>query len=144
MTGAWTSMSRLIVLGAIALAGCQIDSREQVLMVTKSQVALRSVQSRVFDTADRIATLQTVVATMQDLNFVIHDSSLVLGTVSGTKSSGFQPVRMTVTVRPHGEKQVLVRANAQQGLVSIDDPKPYQDFFSALSKAMFLTAQEAD
>jgi hypothetical protein len=51
---------------------------------------------------------------------------------------------MTVTVRPRGDKQLLVRANAQVGVNSIDDPATYQDFFAALEKAMFLTAQQVD
>jgi len=51
---------------------------------------------------------------------------------------------MTVTVRPRGEAQLLVRANAQYQLQAIEEPKPYQDFFVALEKAMFLTAHEVN
>ena len=44
----------------------------------------------------------------------------------------------------------LVRANAQfkayptLGAKAVDDPAPYQDFFTALEKSMFLTAQQVD
>ena len=51
---------------------------------------------------------------------------------------------MSVTVRPRGEKQLLVRANAQYGVKSVEDPVTYQDFFTALEKAIFLTAQQVD
>ena len=51
---------------------------------------------------------------------------------------------MTVTVRDHGKKQLLVRASAQYNAAAIVDPQPYQEFFAALEKAMFLTAHDAD
>jgi hypothetical protein len=51
---------------------------------------------------------------------------------------------MTVTVRPRGETQLLVRANAQHGITAVDDPETYQDFFNALGKSLFLTAQQVD
>jgi len=41
-------------------------------------------------------------------------------------------------------KQLLVRANAQYGSKAIEDPKIYQDFFAALEKSIFLTAQQVD
>jgi hypothetical protein len=92
---------------------------------------------------DRIGTLRTVIATLQDLGFVVDKADEILGTVSATKLSGYQ-LRMTVTVRPRGEKQLLVRANAEFGDKAVEDPQPYQNFFAALEKSMFLTAQEVD
>lgn len=137
----------LRVFGALAvllmLTACQTDSRQQVLATTKSQVELRSIQTRAFDTTDKEKTLRTVMATLQDLNFVLDKADAVLGTVSGTKLDGYQ-LRMTVTVRPRGENQLLVRANAQYNIYPVEDPEPYQQFFAALQKAMFLTAQQVD
>jgi hypothetical protein len=37
-----------------------------------------------------------------------------------------------------------VRANAEYQEKAVEDPLPYQDFFTALEKAMFLTAQQVD
>ena len=132
----------LAVMCLAAVAGCA-PSTDAVLETGKSAVALRSFQQRAFDTADVEKTLRTVISTLQDLSFVIDKADLDLGTVSATKLSGYQ-VRMTVTVRPRGTTQVLVRANAQYMDRAIEDPKPYQDFFVALEKAMFLTAHQVD
>ncbi len=66
-----------------------------------------------------------------------------LGTVTATKLDRYT-LRMTVTVRPRGASQLLVRANAQYQLEAVDDPEPYQRFFAALAKAMFLEAQHVE
>jgi hypothetical protein len=128
---------------ALCLTGCLTNSEDEVLMTDKSQVALRAEQTRTFDTADRLATLRAVVATLQDLGFVVDKADDVLGTVSGTKLAGYS-LRMTVTVRPHGATQVLVRASAQYNITAVSDPAPYQQFFSALSKSLFLAANQID
>ncbi len=142
-------LSAAVVAVTLAATGCQTDSRQQALATAASQVQLRSFQTRAFDTTDRTKTLRTVMATMQDLGFVLDKADATLGSVSGTKfgrsevGSPYQ-LRMTVTVRPRGESQTLVRANAQYQLEAIEDAGPYQDFFVALEKAMFLTAHQAD
>ncbi|HYD69565.1 hypothetical protein [Azospirillum sp.] len=128
----------LLLLGA-----CQTDSRQQVLATDKSQVELRAIQTRAFDTTDRNLTIRNVIASLQDLGFVIDKADEQLGIVSGTKLSGYA-MRMTVTVRPRGKTQTAVRASAQYNLVAVSDAEPYQQFFAALSKAMFLTANEVD
>lgn len=132
-----------IVLSACAVLTACGTSRRELLAVSKSQLQLRSIQTRAFETTDREKTLRTVIATMQDLGFVIDDANYTLGSVSGTKLDNFQ-LRMTVTVRPRGTTQLLVRAGMQFNLTQVDDPEPYQQFFTALGRAMFLEAQEAE
>ena len=122
-------------------SGC--SSPTDSLLSSEGQVKLRNMQSRRFDTTDRIKTLRTAMATLQDLGFVIDKADATLGTVTATKLSGYV-VRMTVMVKPYGEKQLVVRANAQYNLKAIEDPEPYQQFFSALEKAMFLTAHNIE
>ena len=135
----------LAVIPLLLLAACQTDSRNEILATSsdKSQVALRSIQQRVFDTSDRQTALRTVISTLQDLGFVIDKADAVLGSVSGTKLDGYR-LRMTVSVRPRGQSQLTVRANAQYNLTAVEDPLPYQKFFAALEKSMFLTAQRVD
>lgn len=133
----------LSILGLFALGGCQTDSRQQILLTDRSQVELRAVQTRAFDTTDKNLTVRNVIATLQDLGFVIDKADEVLGTVSGTKLQGYT-MRITVTVRPRGSTQMAVRANAQYNLVAVSDAAPYQQFFAALEKAMFLQANEVD
>ncbi|MDH3596400.1 MAG: hypothetical protein OEM93_16285 [Rhodospirillales bacterium] len=133
----------LVVLLGFVSAGCQMDSRKQALATTESQVALRQIQTRAFDTTNRQLMLRTVIATMQDLSFVIDKADATLGSVSGTKLDGYQ-LRMSVTVRPRGQTQLLVRANAQYNITPVEDPEPYQQFFTALEKSVFLTAHNVD
>ena len=132
-----------VAVSVLLLAGCQTDSRKQILATTESQLALRQMQSRAFDTTDRNLMLRTVIATLQDLSFVIDEANERLGSVSGTKLDGYR-LRMTVSIRPRGETQLLVRANAQYNVKAVDDPEPYQQFFFALEKSLFLTAHQVD
>jgi len=132
----------LAVLG-LMLMGCQVDSKQQVLHTDRSQVEMRAIGTRAFDTTDRALTLRNVIATMQDLGFVVDKADTALGTVSGTKLSGYA-MRMTVTVRPRGAAQTAVRASAQYNIVAVSDAEPYQQFFAALEKAMFLQAHQVD
>jgi hypothetical protein len=117
----------ILALTVCACAGKQ----KKILLTQESQVKLRSIQSRVFDTTDRNLMLRTVIATLH------------LGTVSATKLKGYV-LRITVSVRPRGDKQMIVRSNAQYNLQTVEDPEPYQQFFTALSKALFLEAQQVE
>lgn len=133
----------LAILVPLLVAGCQTDSRQQVLYTDRSQVELRAVQTRAFDTTDKNLTVRNVIATLQDLGFVIDKADEPLGMISGTKLQGYT-MRITVTVRPRGASQMAVRANAQYNVVAVSDAAPYQQFFAALEKAMFLQANEVD
>jgi len=66
-------------------AEIQWDSSSQILMSEDSQVKLRAIQSRVYDTTDRTKILRTAVATLQDLFFDIDVLDEELGVVSGKK-----------------------------------------------------------
>ncbi len=131
----------LLVLAMVGV-GCG-SSKSQLLAADESQVKLRSIQTRAFDTTNKEKTLRTVMATLQDLGFVLDKADLELGTVTATKLEGYV-LRITVTVRPRGTTQLLVRANAEYQEHAVVDPKPYQQFFASLSKAMFLEAQQVE
>jgi hypothetical protein len=129
-------------LTALLLSSCA-TSQNQLLKSDASQLELRKIQSRSFGTGDVAKTLRSVMGTLQDLGFVIEKSDSSFGTVTATKLSGYN-LTMTVTIRQRSPKEVLVRANAQFNLSAVSKPEPYQDFFSALSKAMFLDAHEVE
>jgi hypothetical protein len=131
-----TLFSLFLVITLVSCAGKQ----QNILETSEPQVKLRSMQSRVFDITDQNRLLRTIIATFQDLGFVIDDAEESLGTVSGTKRSGYS-LRMTVSIRPRGTRQMIVRSNIQFNLQTIEEPEPYQYFFTTLSKALFLEAQ---
>lgn len=134
---------RALVLGVALLLVSGCASQNSHVLAGGNQVELRSMQTRAFDTTEQEKMLRAVISTLQDLDFIIDKADEELATVTGTKLSGYQ-VRMTVTVRPRGESQLLVRANAAYNLSAIEDPQPYQDFFSALSKSLFLVAHNVE
>jgi hypothetical protein len=131
----------MLIVALMLLAGCATQNSH--VLAGGSAVELRSFQTRAFDTTDKHKMLRTTIAVLQDLSFVIDKTDEDLGLVTGTKLSGYQ-IRMTVIVRPRGEKQLAVRASAIYNNKPIEDPMPYQDFFTALEKGIFLTAQKID
>ena len=133
----------LTLLMCLALTACQANSKDQIMGSKKSQVELRAFQAKAFNTSDQNKTLRTVMATLQDLGFVIDKADNDLGSVSGTKLDGYA-LKMTVTVTPKGKSKMVVRANAQYNIYAVEDPRPYQQFFTALEKSMFLKAQDVD
>lgn len=136
-------MKRGLVAIAVALlvSGCQTTQERVLDTGDQSQLQKRSYQTRIFETSDKERVMRGVISTMQDLSFVIERADLMLGTVSGTKFERQFTIRMTVSVRPKGSSQMVVRANGQLNVQPIEDPKAYQDFFVSLEKSLFLTAQ---
>ena len=127
----------VVIFGLTILSGC-VTTNQSVLGTQNSQVETRNYQSRTFDTSDKKMVLRSVISTMQDLGFIIDRADETLGTVSGTSFKNDS--KMTVSVRPVGTKQTMVRANAQSKLREISNPMAYQNFFNALSQSMFLDA----
>ena len=134
----------ILSLVLLSLTGCVSDSKKELFTSTASEVQLRGFQSRAFDTIDREKTLRTVIATLQDLGFVISKADSLVGLVSASKFANQNSAQITVTVQQRGQKQTVVRANVQQHLKAVETPELYQDFFNSLQKAMFLTAQAVD
>jgi len=128
----------ICLCAALAFAGCTTTNENVLGTGDQSQVELRNMQSRSFDSGDKSAVMRGVISTMQDLGFIIDRADEKLGTVSGTSFANRS--KMTVTVREQGKTQTLVRANATMGTSSINDPRAYQNFFNSLSQALFLQA----
>lgn len=138
-------MNKIVIIAiatSVGIAGCQ-TTQQRLLDSDQSQLKIRSIQTKGFDTPDKEKTMRAVIATLQDLEFVIDKADLAIGVVSATKLSGYM-LKMSVTVSPRGEKQMVVRANAQYNITPVTDPEPYQQFFAALSKSLFLAAHDID
>lgn len=131
----------LSLFSAIIIAGCQVNSRQQVLQTTNSQAAQRSISTRYFETEDRVAVFQGVLAALQDLSFVVDRADATLGTVSATRFDGGL-TRFTVSVREGSGTRIIVRASGQVGQTELTEPQAFQRFFDALEQALFLEANE--
>jgi hypothetical protein len=84
----------LLLSACVTCQGCiaqqwgaelQWNSHSQILMSERSQVRLRSIQSRVFDTTDKQRIMKAAVDVMQNMNFTIDVLDEELGLISGKK-----------------------------------------------------------
>lgn len=134
---------KTIVIAAlfVVISGCA--NQNSRILEGGNQVELRSMQTRSFDTSDKNIVVRNIISTLQDLSFVIDKADADLGTVSATKLNRYK-IRMTVTARPKSSSSIIVRASAQYNLKPIEDPKMYQDFFTSLSKSLFLSANSVE
>ncbi len=133
----------MIISGLTACAE-MFPSQNDFLTSEKSQLQLRQMQSRSFETSNLIEVQRAVISTLQDLGFVMNRVDADLGVVSATKLDGYNLI-MSVTSRLTPQKrQVSVRANANYQTTPIVDPQFYQTFFNALQKSLFLTANNID
>lgn len=134
-----STLTYVIAAGFVAsLAGCGSSSR-QLTEMEDSQVNVRTVQSRAFDSTDKNRMLRTVIATLQDFGYVMDKADEELGVITATRLDGGTQ-RITVTVRPRGETQLLVRASMLRGRSAVTNLQAYQNFFTSLSKSIFLDA----
>ena len=126
----------LVLVPILALAACA--SRNSAITESDSQVHVRQMQTRIYDSLDKSDTLRSVLATLQDLGFVIDTADYEMATITATRLQEYE-LRVTVTVKDRMNNQLAVRANARVDDQLIDDPHTYQDFFTVLDKAIFLT-----
>lgn len=130
-----------LVLVSVVLAACAANTG--AITEGGSQVQIRQIQTREYETLDRRDTLRSIIATLQDLGFVIDKADYDLAAITATKLQDYQ-LRMTVTVYERDGERLAVRANARFNDKLVEDPLAYQDFFAVLDKAMFLTLHNVD
>jgi hypothetical protein len=133
---------RLQLLGLLFLAGCATTTPINVTGAG-TQLETRQIQTREYETLDKTLTMRSVIATLQDLGFVIDQADAALGTITATRLHQYT-MRMTVTVVEKDTGRIAVRVNARIGENSVTDAATYQDFFVVLDKAMFLTLHKVD
>ncbi len=134
----------LLILGlAFLLSACVGGAQKppkELLALTDSQMKMRSFQTRAFDIKDQNKVMRVVVASLQDLGFIIERANGPMGLVTagkfGPDGNGF--VEVTVVVRAKGESQTEVRVNALFNTQPVKDPKAYQNFFTAVQRSLFL------
>lgn len=133
----------LLLLCLFCTSAC-VSTNDKILDAgDETQLQKRSYQSRIFDTPDKEKVLRAVIATLQDLGFVIDRADLALGAVSGTRLDGNR-TKITVSSQPRGKDRMVVRANAEFNGKPVEDPRQYQNFFISLEKSLFLEARAVD
>jgi hypothetical protein len=117
----------------------KVNSFEQTLLAAnQSQVQVRSYQTRTFESNDKLSVMRAVVATLQDLNFVIMRTDSNLGIITGEKNHENSSIFITVSTKEKNNIGTVVRVSIIRNKETIEYLAPYQDFFSALQKSVFL------
>jgi hypothetical protein len=122
-------IAAILLIAFISGCASQIDPA----LLKQHQLQLQRMQTRVFDTHDRNAVTRGVIAAMQDLDFIIDDADARQGVVAANKFGPY-PIKMTVTIQPISDKQILVHDIAQYNLKTLEDPFLYEQFFSSLQE----------
>ena len=135
-----------IIILPFIFSGCASTSQNELLSAEQSQVQLRNIQSRAYDTQDTDKVIRASLASLQDLDFVIDKADKAdksIGVITATKLFSRTRLTVTVTIRSRG-KRTLVRMNAEYRQRAVKEPMHYQNFFAVLSKALFLDALPVD
>lgn len=143
MSKIWT----ISVLICLLLTGCTSSAPD--VTGSSQSLAMRAIQTREYDTLDKDMTMRSIIATLQDLGFIIDNADAAISTVTATRYYQHERyqnyiMKITVTVRERDGKRVAVRANARVNDNAVEKPETYQDFFTALDKSMFLTLHKVD
>ena len=136
------SQQLMALLCLLSLAGCATTTPTNIAGAG-TQLEIRQIQTRQYDTLDKAMTMRSVIATLQDLGFTIDQADAELGTITATRLHQYT-MRMTVTVVKKDGNRISVRTNARIGENAVTDAATYQDFFVVLDKAMFLTLHKVD
>jgi hypothetical protein len=131
----------ILIAGSILFSGCTTPQPPPDLLATsEAQMKIRSVQTRNFEVKDRNVAIRGVIASLQDLGFIIERANEPLGLVTAARFAEpnyYDVVSITIIVKQDTKTRVSVRANAIYNNKPIDDPKVYQNFFTSLERSLF-------
>jgi hypothetical protein len=136
-----SGMIALFIVLALG-SGCQY-SAEQAAELPRTQLELRNIQTRVYENVARETLLRSVLATLQDLDYVIVHADSALGSISGVKQDR-EKTQITVAVRQQPVSKLVVRANVRSHRAAVLEAEAYQRFFTVLDKAIFLEREAVD
>ena len=140
---------RLFAAAAVCgLLACSTPPKPEpnLLAPTEEQMKMRSYQTRTFDIEDRELAMRAVIASLQDLGFIIERANEPLGLVTAARfqePNYYDIIAVTVTVRPQEGGRMMIRANAIYNNAPIEDPKAYQNFFATVQRALFVGQEKA-
>ena len=141
-----TVWSVLVIAGGLWVQGCAAPEPSQDLLApTEAQMKIRSVQTRVFDIADRQQAMRGVITALRDLGFIVERANEPLGLVTAARFAEpnyYDVVGVTVTVRQETAERMMIRANAIFNNKPIEDPKVYQNFFATLERSLFINTNK--
>ena len=143
-------LSCFVLLG---LAGCQTVPQPEEFFHPVS-LADRQMQTRIYPTDDEIDILKTCAELLLDNEFQVKEAESRLGWVDASKFKVVQNLNFyafinvsVVTLPVQGRsgaiavRVIFYRGIPGQGISMIKELAIYQEFFTKLSKALFLEAQ---
>ena len=147
----WQAEASQVRLRAAQSRVFDTTDRMRILAATVSTFQDMDFQVEIVDvelgivTGKKFLKLQRPPAPTDPFYYLYDDESLLIFTKSYRTWGPFQHrtdmVRLTVTVRPRDESQMIVRAAAQFFIQAVEDPEPYQQFFRSLEQALFIESQ---
>jgi hypothetical protein len=138
----------------------------------KTQLEIRQVQTRTFDTQDQVLVMKAVLNVLQDDGFIVSHANAELGLISASKELATERVEKPEMQRRFGiplhahfvlieasatisliDRRTRVRANFQikffdddrKKLLTVSqimDGNYYQDFFSKVDKGIFIQKEK--
>ena len=170
LSGCMAALPYAIELGVGAVSASAAASQVQEKGPAKSQLEIRSLQTRTYDTHDSKMVMRTMLNVLQDEGFIVKEANAEMGFLTASKEMDVQTkeavfwgtffggtwekgavVEATANVSEFG-KQTKVRVNFQKKIYDsvgkvtkadqIQDPEFYQEFFAKVDKGMFLQKEK--
>jgi len=156
-------MKRSLSLGLVLLVIVSVVSNCKYWPKTRSQLEIREIQTRRFQTTEKKKVMQAVIEALLDEGYHLEETNTELGLINGEKSETVfddqRIYKLTAQVRSL-KKSIRVRLNIQRTDVSIEDyspddsdqshpikqketdqitnPETYQDLFLKIEKSLFI------